>query len=237
MIPKVIHYCWFGKSSLPNDAVRCINSWKKFLKDYEIIEWNETNFDVNMNAYTKKCYDLKKFAFLSDYVRLYVIEKYGGIYFDVDVEVIKSFDDLLVKDGFFCFENEQYINTGLGFGSKKNNFVLKQMLKEYDYLLDGNHGFVSCPSLNTKACENVGFLINGKYQNINNVILLPEDYLNPFNSVTGKMNKTRNTYSIHWYSMTWFSPIKRLKNKLSRPFHRIVENRRKVQFRKENNND
>ena len=115
-IPKKIHYCWFGKNVKPQSAIKCIESWKKFFPDYEIIEWNETNFDINFNRYAREAYKVKKYAFFTDVARLYIIYKYGGIYFDVDVEVIKSFDDILKNnDVFFGLEDLNYINTGVGF--------------------------------------------------------------------------------------------------------------------------
>ncbi len=138
MIPKIIHYCWFGGNEKPKLAKKCIESWKKFCPDYEIVEWNEQNVDVNMNAYTKMCYENKKFAFLTDYVRLLVVEKHGGIYFDTDVELLCSFDDMLDNDAFFGFENPEYVNTGVGFGAEKGNLLVTQMLEEYTNLLMGN---------------------------------------------------------------------------------------------------
>ena len=103
MIPKIIHYCWFGKEKKTKLAVKCIESWKKYCPDYEIIEWNEDNFDVNINPYTKKCYNEKKYAFLTDYIRLWVIEKYGGVYFDTDVELLKPIDNLLLNQAYIGF--------------------------------------------------------------------------------------------------------------------------------------
>lgn len=221
MIPKIIHYCWFGGNPLPKGAIKCINSWKQYFPDYEIIEWNESNFDVNTNEYTKMCYQNKKYAFLTDYVRLVVVEKYGGIYFDTDVEVIKSFDDLLKYDAFFGFEDNYYVNTGQGFGAEKNHMVINMMLQEYDCLLDGKHDLVSCPKLNTKAIEKFGFEPNGQYQLKNNVLLLSKEFTNPFNNNTGELKNTKNTYSIHWYSMSWLSPARKIKSKITRPLHRI----------------
>ena len=222
MIPKIIHYCWFGGNPLPKGAKKCINSWKKYMPDYEIIEWNESNFDVNLNPYTKKCYKNKKYAFLSDYVRLYVVNKYGGLYFDSDVEVLKSFDELMMFEAFFGFEEKKYVATGLGFASKQNSEILRFMLNKYDFLMEKGNEFVSCPCLNTAACKEFGFEINGKYQIINNVVLLPVDYLNPFNNNTGVLKKTNNTYSIHWYSMSWISPVERFKSKITRVLHRFL---------------
>lgn len=223
MIPKKIHYCWFGKSEKTKLAQKCIASWKKFCPDYEIIEWNEDNFDINTNAYTKMCYQQKKYAFLTDYLRLLVINEYGGIYFDTDVEIVKSFDELLKHHAFFGFETEQYVNTGEGFGAEAGNLIIKQMLKEYDTLLDGKHGTIGCPILNTNALVKFGLKLNGKKQQVDSAVVYPVDYFNPKNSVTGIINKTENTYSIHWYSASWLPWHKQLKNKLSKPVHRVLD--------------
>ena len=119
MIPRIIHYCWFGGKEKPADAKRCIDSWKKKCPNYEIIEWNEDNFNINKYPYAKFCYENKKWAFLSDFARLVVVSEYGGLYFDTDVEIVKSFDDLLKYDAFYGFENNENINTGEGFGAIK----------------------------------------------------------------------------------------------------------------------
>lgn len=221
MIPKKIHYCWFGQNPKPKSVLKCIDSWKKYCPDYEIIEWNEDNFDVNMNGYTKMCYDLKKYAFLSDYVRLFVIEQFGGIYFDTDVEVIKSMDFLLSYDAFYCFETAEYVNTGEGFGSTAHSASICAMISEYNSLLDGTSGTQGCPVLNSAALEKLGMQRNGVRQTVANAIILPSDYMNPFDPATGKLTKTENTISIHWYSAAWLSPWRRLRTRLMRPIHRI----------------
>ncbi len=134
MIPKTIHYCWFGRNPKPKLAKKCIASWKKYCPDYEIIEWNEDSFDVEQYPYAKFCLENKKYAFLSDFVRLVVIAKKGGIYFDTDVEVIKKLDGLLDYDAFYGFENDSYVASGLGFGSEKGHVTVIKMLEEYENL-------------------------------------------------------------------------------------------------------
>ena len=221
MIPKKIHYCWFGRGPKPKLAERCIASWKKFCPDYEIVEWNEDNFDINLNGYTKMCYDLKKYAFLSDYVRLYVVEKYGGIYFDTDVEVIKPMDALTESGAFYAFETPEYVATGLGFGSEAHGQTISAMLAEYDRLLDGDQGVIGCPKLNTAALLKLGLKQDGSLQQVGDALILPPDYMNPFNPATGVTRKTGNTVSIHWYSAACLSPWRRLRTRLMRPIHRI----------------
>ena len=125
MIPKKIHYCWFGKGEKPKLVKDCIDSWKKNCHDYEIIEWNEDNFDININAYVKEAYECKKYAFVTDFVRLFVLKKYGGVYMDTDVEVIKSLDGFLKHHAFSSFENNDYIPTGIMASEKNNKWISK----------------------------------------------------------------------------------------------------------------
>lgn len=131
MIPRKIHYCWFGRGKKPKLAKKCIESWKRFCPDYEIIEWNEDNFDINQYEYVKYCYREKKWAFLSDFVRLIVVYEQGGIYFDTDVELIKSPNELLKYEAFYGFENKEIIATGLGFGAEKEHKTVKEMIDIY----------------------------------------------------------------------------------------------------------
>lgn len=223
-IPKVIHYCWFGGNDKPSLAKKCINSWKKFCPDYDIIEWNETNFDVYQNDYLKWCYDNKKWAFLTDYIRLLIVNEQGGIYFDTDVEAIAPLDDLLNYEAFYGFENSSAINTGQGFGAVKGHVSVKLMIEQYEALKpdeNGNFPLITCPKLNTDALVPLGVKLNGKKQIINNMLILPVDYMNPYNDETGIMTKTKNTVSIHWYSKSWLTKKVILRSKLTKPLHRI----------------
>lgn len=221
MIPKKIHYCWFGRNPKPKLAEKCIASWKKYCPGYEIIEWNEDNFDVNMNGYTKMCYAQKKYAFLSDYVRLKVVAEQGGIYFDTDVEVIAPVDELLAEEAFYCFETPEYVASGLGFGSVAGGESILAMLREYDFLLDGTQGTRGCPRLNTAALAKLGLKPDGTKQRVADALILPGDYMNPFDPATGVIRKTENTLSVHWYSAAWLSPWRRLRTRIMRPLHRI----------------
>ena len=222
MIEKKIHYCWFGGNELPTKAKRCIKSWKKYFPDYEIIEWNEKNFDINFNNYAKEAYLNKKYAFFTDVARLYIIYHNGGIYFDVEVEVIKKFDnDILSNEAFFGLETENNVNTGIGFGAEADNRIVRDMIREYDELLDGQHGIIGCPILNTKALVRKGLIQNGKKQNVEGVVIYPSDYFNPYDDPTGMLTKTENTYSIHWYGKSWMDKKTVIGSKLLQPVHRI----------------
>ena len=230
MIPKKIHYCWFGRKSKPKLAKKCIASWRKLCSDYEIIEWNEDNFDIGMNAYTQSAYEEKKYAFLTDYARLLIIYDHGGIYFDTDVELLKPIDDLLVNKSYFGFEDSEHVNTGLGFGAEKESIMIKLMQEEYQELLDRKSSFVGCPILNTKALVKAGLVLNGKKQNLDSGTVYPIDYFNPYDDPTGRLNITENTYSIHWYAKSWMSKSIILRSKITKPIHRLY---RKDAFRKE----
>ena len=222
MIPKKIHYCWFGRGKKPRLAEKCIASWRKYCPDYQIIEWNEDNFDVYMNGYTAMCMEQKKYAFLSDYARLVIIEKEGGIYFDTDVELVRSPDFLLRDQAFFGFENDSYIASGLGFGAEAGSKVMRAMLAEYEPLLDGQHGTVGCPILNTQALEKEGLVKNGRYQLLDHTAIYPAEYFNSYDSVTGRLRKTRYTVSIHWYSASWMSLPGRIRSRILRPVRRLI---------------
>lgn len=222
MIPKKIHYCWFGKNMLPAKAIHCIESWRKHCSEYEIIEWNEDNYDVYQNPYTTYVYNSKKFAFLSDYARLQIILKEGGLYFDVDVEVVRSLNELLVHNAFFGFETKEYINTGVGFGAEAENPIVACMLREYDQLLDGKHGTIGCPILNTRALLNHGLKLNGEKQDIDGAAIYPIQYFNPYDDPTGVLNKTEETFSIHWYAKSWMNKKTIIRSTLTKPIHRFL---------------
>lgn len=221
MIPKIIHYCWFGGNPKPQLAEKCISSWKKYCPDWKIIEWNESNFDVNRNGYTKMCIEQKKYAFLSDFVRLFVVAEHGGVYFDTDVELLRPIDALLEYEAFFGFETPEYVASGLGFGSVSHGTAIEAMLREYDDLLDGTRGVIGCPRLNTMALEKLGLIRDGSMQVVAGAQILPIEYLNPYESNTGRLKKTKNTYSVHWYNASWMSWKKKLRAAITKPFHRI----------------
>lgn len=224
MIPKKIHYCWFGGAEKPKTAKKCIASWKKHCPDYEIVEWNETTFDIARYPYAKWCFDNRKYAFLSDFVRLIAVSEQGGIYFDTDVEVIKPLDPLLSLNAFYGFENDDYVNTGHGFGAQAGHPTTVAMANCYLSLTQNEKGefpIVACPQYNTDALLAYGLVKNGQAQTVAGAQIFPKDYFNPFDDPTGRLEKTENTYSIHWYSKSWYSKKMVLRSKLTRPFHRL----------------
>ncbi len=212
MIPKIIHYCWFGGNPLPELALKCIESWKKYLPDYEIKEWNENNFDLNCCNFVKEAYEAKKWAFVSDVARLKIIYEEGGIYLDTDVQVIKSFDDLLNNQCFLGEETSGFINTGLGFGAIKNSQIIKELLEIYEVnhfkLEDGSFDMSPCPSKNTEPLLKYGYQFSGiNIWKNEYVTIYPPEYFCPLNYENQKLEKTNKTYSIHWYNASWHTKL------------------------------
>lgn len=218
MIPKIIHYCWFGGKPLPRSAVKCINSWRKFFPDYEIIEWNEDNFDVHEIAYTSEAYELGKYAYVSDYARFKVLYENGGIYFDTDVEVIKSFDNIVSRGPFMGFEigeclDKRYPNLnwmdvapGLGMGAEPYMSFLNEILDYYSkrhYSEDGKTDMVTVCIHTTKNLCKYGLIKSSDIQFVGGFYIYPPDYFNPLDDVTGKLRITNNTVSIHWFTKSW----------------------------------
>ncbi len=218
-IPKVIHYCWFGGNPKPKLVEKCIKSWKKHCPDYEIIEWNESNFDVNCCDYVREAYEAKKWAFVSDYARLKIVYDNGGIYLDTDVELIGSLEKFLKYDGYFGFEDSMHIATGLGFGSVKNNTVLEVMMNDYLNIRflqpDGTYNQTPCPQTNTLSLEKIGLKCDNTFQIIGNNAFLPSDFFNPIDYQTMKKKLTKNTVSIHWFNASWYTKEQRAEREYS----------------------
>lgn len=231
VIPKVIHYCWFGGAKMPESMQRCISSWRRFFPNYEIKEWNETNFDVNLLPYTKEAYQLKKYAFVSDVARFWILYHEGGIYFDTDVEIISSFDEIVSKGAFMGVESHckaeelPNVNPGLGLGAEKGNPVLKSIFNYYKTLSfineegEKNPGTVVTHTTYVLA-EQFGLQSSNNIQELNGITIYPMDYFCPFDDLTGVLKPTENTRSIHWFAKTWTDrPMWYFK--MTRVLHRI----------------
>ena len=219
-IPKVIHYCWFGRGEMPKLAQKCIKSWKEKCPDYEIICWNEDNFDLTQNHYMRQAYEAGKWAFVSDYARLKIVYDHGGIYLDTDVELLKSLDDLLDGGGFMGFESKGVVATGLGFGAEKGNKVIAEFLKDYEDISfvqpDGSFDLTPCPKRNTDTLKRLGMDTEKPNQVFMDMTFLAKEYLCPMDYYTGKISVTKNTYSIHHYSASWTSAVSRRTTRLKR---------------------
>lgn len=208
MIPKIIHYVWVGGNPLTPLAEKCIESWRKFCPDYEIKRWDETNFDINQNEYCKEAYENKKWAFVSDYIRLKVLHDEGGIYMDTDVEVVKSLDAFLNNPAFSGFENDTMIPTGI-IGAEKNNPWICELLKDYDdrrfVKEDGTFDLTTNVILITENTvkQYPNIQLNNTLQKLENVTFYTKDYFCPFVNEIKRLIKTKNTHAIHWFAGSW----------------------------------
>jgi mannosyltransferase OCH1-like enzyme len=209
MIPKIIHYCWFGGNSLPELAQKCIASWKKYFPAYEIKEWNESNYDVHKIPYISEAYNAKKYAFVSDYVRFDILYTYGGIYFDTDVEVIKSFDNILRNGGFMGLEEAGKTAAGLGVGCNAGLGVVYQILEFYATIhflnSDGSYNLHTVVEYVTEILLKHGLKSENTIQSVAEFTIYPTDYFNPQPLKTGILTITHNTHSIHYYDGSWTS--------------------------------
>ena len=207
MIPKRIHYCWFGHGQMPELALKCIESWHKHMPDYEFKLWNEENFNINSNQYVKEAYEARKFAFVTDYVRLYALFTEGGIYMDTDVESIRSFDTLLHLSGFIGFEGSKYLPVGTGtIASLPHGEWVSEQLSVYNSISfinsDGSYNLLTNPFRITSEMVKNGFLQNGKEQIYKDMHIFPVDYFCP-RQTTGEVLFTANTYCDHHFMGSW----------------------------------
>ena len=216
MIPKIIHYCWFGRNPLPSLAEKCIASWKKYLPDYEIREWNEDNFDVNIIPYTAEAYRMKKYAFVSDYARFWILYNYGGIYFDTDVEVIRPMDDIIEKGNFMGFETNPQkghagsVAPGLGLGVNPGLGLIKEMLNYYEgkhfVFQEKTRNQITVVHIATEILIENGLEDKAGIQKVKDVWVYPKEYFCPINITTGRIHVEQETRTIHHYAGTWIDP-------------------------------
>ena len=220
MIPKVIHYCWFGRNPLPPLAVKCIESWRKFLPDYEIREWNEDNFDVNAIPYIREAYEARKYAFVSDYARFKILYEHGGLYFDTDVEVIRPLDDIIARGPFMGCERDAEgatagaVAPGLGLGVNPGLGLYRELLDLYATLHfrnpDGSLNFKTVVQYTTELLCEHGLQHTPEIQEVAGVWIYPKEYFNPIEHVN-EIKITPKTVSIHHYAGTWLPKTQRLK--------------------------
>jgi hypothetical protein len=207
MIPKVIHYCWFGGNPFPEIVKECMDSWTKHCPDYQIIEWNESNFDVFSCPYTKQAYEAKMWAFVSDYARIKILYEKGGIYMDTDVELLKNLDPLLKNKAFMGFEAQLAVNSGLIAGSIAKLPIIGELVNEYhDFEFtrkDGSYNLTPCVEYQTNLLEKYGLLKENRIQVVEDLKIYPIEYFSPFNHITGSLNVKEETYSIHKFEGLW----------------------------------
>lgn len=230
-IPRKIHYCWFGRNPKPKLAQKCIRSWKKKCPDYEIVEWNESNYDISSAPlYVCQAYESQKWAFVTDYVRLQVVYEHGGIYLDTDVELKKNLEPLLGYNAYFGFEDGKHINTGLGFGAEKGAPILAEMMEDYRDIPfikpDGTFDTTTCPARNTKIFLRHGLKQDDSKQILDcKILILPSIYLCPMFYESNKIRRSRKTVSIHWFSASWKT------QKQKADYITYQRNQRKLQLR------
>lgn len=225
MIPKVIHYCWFGRNPLPKLAKKCISSWKKYLPDYEIKEWNEDNFDVNIIPFTEQAYACKKYAFVSDYARFWILYNYGGVYFDTDVEVIKPMDEIIQKgpymgcENFVIQNNALQVAPGLGMAAYKEMGFYEDVLAYYrklPFLVDGKPNLLTVVKIVTELLYSKGLISVNETQKIDGLMIYPADFFAARENALIHVPLTSNSYSIHHYMASWENPYFRIKKKIER---------------------
>lgn len=223
MIQKTIHYCWFGRAEKPKLIEKCIASWHEKCPDYQIIEWNEDNFDINICDYVRDAYKNKKWAFVSDYARFYVLNIHGGIYLDTDVELLKPLD-LFLSQSFLAFENSKSVNSGLIMGCEPNNNLCKEMLEQYNndkFLINGELNLKTVCVRVTDILVDNGLELIDKTQEIMEYKIYDTSYFNPYDMDTGKIILSENTVSIHHYAATWVSKKEKVRGKVYRTICRI----------------
>jgi mannosyltransferase OCH1-like enzyme len=225
-IPRIVHYCWFGRGRKPKKVLKCIASWQKQLKGYTFVEWNEDNFDVRLNPYVQEAYDSRKFAFVSDYARLHALWLHGGIYMDTDVEVLKPLDRFLTHEAFSGFEDETFLQSGT-MGVVKQHEWIKELLEHYNQRRfirdDGTLDTTTNTSVISEICKKHGLKLDGSYQVLSNrVTFYPRTFFSPFDYINGGNYLTEDSYTIHHYSQSWLPLHVRLRGKVKRTASRII---------------
>ena len=228
MSPKTIHYCWYGRNPLTPLAQKCIASWQQYFPDYEIREWNEDNFDVNIIPYTTEAYKAGKYAFVSDYARFWVLYRYGGLYFDTDVEVIRSMEDIVKKGPFMGFEllgEKMAVNPGQGLAAEPGMALYNTIIDRFEHLPfllpEGNINPCMMIPIVTELLTKEGLKGDGSVEHVAGVDVYPPDWFNPFDDAMGSLCKTDNTRAIHWYAKSWLPSEPAWKTKLKRLLRKI----------------
>lgn len=225
MIPKKIHYCWVGGAPLPEQDRLCIESWKRHCPDWEIIRWDESNYDFAKVAYMRQAYEAQKWGFVPDYARLDIVGREGGVYLDTDVELLTSLEPLLEYRGFMGWSRDGFVNPGLGFGAEADNPIILALAADYGGVSfvnsDGSLNLVASPHYATEGLLKYGFDDARELQVRDGFALLPWQYLDPLDAATGRMHKSAETLSVHRYAGSWLSEKDRYQKKLRRSLNAV----------------
>lgn len=220
MIPKTIHYCWFGGNELPELESRCIASWSKVMPHWEIRRWDETNFDVRRCAFSQGAYEAGLWAFVSDYARFEILREYGGVFLDTDVELLRPLDGLLDREAFTGFsKNEFFVNPGLIVSSEAGGRVVTDVVRKYESMeFEPLHGRIHPQSsprvLTSLLVDSYGLTRDGVRHELDGMTVFPAEWFDPIDPHTGKMVVSPETYSVHYYSGTWLGPAKKYRMEL-----------------------
>lgn len=228
MTVKKIHYCWFGNNPLSSEDMDCIESWKKFFPDYEIVRWDESNFDINICDYVREAYDAKKWAYVSDFARMFILYNNGGLYFDTDVKVVKSFDDILSEGPFMGRENYNPligVNPGIGLYLDKKMPIINEILNNYyeDHFIkeDGSFNYKTIVERVTEVLVGKGLTGENKIQKVAGLNIYPKEYFCPLDYKTGHLNRTENTHSIHLFNASWLDSKMKKRRLVSEKIRKI----------------
>lgn len=225
MIPKKIHYCWLSGEPFPPLIEECMKSWKRYLDGYEFIEWNQKNFDVNICQYTKEAFEARKYAFVSDYVRLYALYNHGGIYLDTDIEILKSMDALLYNKAFTGFEEDDAIAAWI-FGSEKHNPLFRELLDYYRdkafVMGNGSYDLTPNPVPVTQTLVKYGLILKNEYQELSNITIYPKEYFCTKDMRDGSINITSKSYAIHHFAGAWMSRSGKFKTNMRHNISRLL---------------
>lgn len=225
-IPRILHYCWFGRGEKPKKMIKCMKSWSKHLPGYRLQEWNEDNFDLTCSRYVKEAYEAKKYAFVSDYVRLHALYLQGGIYLDTDVEVLRPLDPLLAHEAFSGFEDDKYLQSGT-MGAAQGHPWIGQLLNDYEqrHFLqpDGSYDMTTNTATISEICRRDGLRLDGLRQTLRGgVVFYPRTYFSPYDYINGGSYITADSYTIHHFAQSWLPAHVRFRSGLKRTAGRIV---------------